>query len=210
MAMQPLEKGRGLYAIIDPEHCASREPAWVAQEILAGGCCALQLRAKTAGDREILSLGIKLKHLCSEHGVPFIMNDRADLAALLEADGLHLGQDDLSIAEARNIFPRSIGVSTHSLDQALIASATADLIGVGPVFATQSKKNPDPCLGLEALHEIATKTEVPCVAIGGITLDQSAAVYETGVDMIAMIRALSQAEDPRSAAKFVHESRPRW
>ena len=166
--MEKLATRRGLYAIIDPEHCASRDPLWIAKEVLAGGCAALQLRAKKLPDGDILAMGRDLQQLCRDSGVPFILNDRADLAEILQADGLHLGQNDLSIQEARPIYRGSIGLSTHGYEQARKAAIHAEIIGVGPIFPTQSKINPDPCVGLDELRRITQAVEVPCIAIGGI------------------------------------------
>jgi len=202
--MEKLATNRGLYAIIDPEHCAGRDPIWVAKEILAGGCAMMQLRAKKLSDGEILALGKDLKALCGASAVPFVLNDRADLAEILQADALHLGQDDLPLPDARSIYGGSIGLSTHSYEQAREASVKAEMIGIGPIFPTQSKINPDPCLGLTELERIARDINVPCIAIGGITVEQAPAVFGTGVQMIAMIRAISMADHPRSAARKVH------
>src|SRR5688572_22530929 len=137
---------RGLYVIVDPEQCGVRDALWVAEQALAGGCAVVQLRAKNLADGARLALARSIRTRCREHGVPFWMNDRLDLALLVEADGLHLGQDDLPVDEVRKLWgARPVGVSTHSLAQALAAEqAGADVIGFGPVFETQSKLNPDP------------------------------------------------------------------
>jgi len=197
-------KKRGLYAIIDPERCAGRDPLWVADAILKGGCALMQLRAKRATDREILRLGEALRDRCRARGVPFILNDRADLAALLEADGLHLGQDDLPVAEARRIFKGPVGLSTHDATQARASADIADLIGVGPVFATRTKENAGPELGIEAMGDICRASPIPTVAIGGITPENARAVFEAGADMVAMISGLSHAGLPDAVAAHVH------
>ncbi len=194
---------RGLYAIVDPEHCAGRDPRWVAEQILHGGCAALQLRAKGLPDGAWLGLSRDLRALCRAAGVPFWLNDRADLALLVDADGLHLGQDDLAPADARSLWgPRPLGISTHTLGQVEAAlRAGADVIGFGPVFATQSKLHPDPTVGLTALAAVCARSPVPVVAIGGIQLARLPALLCAGISTCAVISALCGASDPAQAAR---------
>ncbi len=194
---------RGLYAIIDPEHCAGRCPRWVAAQIVSGGCAALQLRAKHMSDFDRLALARDLSVICRAAQVPFWINDRLDLALLVEADGLHLGQDDISVADARKLWgARPIGLSTHSLQQAQEAlAAGADLIGFGPVFGTQSKQNPDPQVGLSGLSEVCAQLPLPVVAIGGIKLAHVPELKRAGAQVCAVISALCAADDPAEAAR---------
>jgi thiamine-phosphate pyrophosphorylase len=198
---------KGLYAIIDPDHCAGRDPLWVAEQVLAGGCAALQLRAKSSKDREQLKLARALAERCRAASVPFWLNDRLDLGLLIEADGVHLGQDDVPIAEAKRIFAGLIGTSTHSLAQARDAvDQGADVIGFGPVFTTRSKLNPDPVVGVRGLAEVCMAVRVPVIAIGGIDLAHARDVKISGATYAAAIGALCMAEDPRAAAKALHEA----
>lgn len=199
---------RGLYAIVDPERCAGRDPIEVAAAILRGGCAVLQLRAKRASDRERLVMMRALRERAHAHGVAFVVNDRPDLAVLAGADGLHLGQDDVGIAEARRIVgAMPIGRSTHDLAQARAAIAEgADLIGFGPVFATSSKESPDPVVGLERLAEVARIATVPVVAIGGITEARAAAMRARGATLGACIAALGEADDPERVARALHRA----
>ena len=127
----------------------------------------LQLRAKRLDDRALVDLARQLRAACLEAGVPFVINDRADLARIVAADGLHLGQDDLSVRDARRVVgDLQIGVSTHGLEQALQAEADgADLIAFGPVFETKTKENPDPVVGLEMLAKVCRSVSRPVVAI---------------------------------------------
>ena len=194
---------RGLYAIVDPEHCVGRDPRWVAAEILRGGCAALQLRAKHMPDGARLTLARDLKVLCREAGVPFWLNDRLDLALLAEADGLHLGQDDIRTADARALWgARPIGRSTHSLAQARAAVAEgADVIGFGPVFDTQSKRNPDPQVGMPGVREVCAELRVPVIAIGGIKLSHLPELKRAGAACCAVISALCSVDDPCAAAR---------
>lgn len=198
---------RGLYVIIDPEHCRGRDPVWVAERALEGGCAALQLRAKAMCDRDRLRLAQELRACTREHGVPFWINDRADLAWLVRADGLHLGQDDLPIAEARRLLGPEvlIGRSTHALTQAERAVAEgADLLGFGPIFATQSKANPDPEVGLGGLREAVRAIARPLVAIGAIDQARAAEVARAGAAYAAVISAVCGADDPAQAARALH------
>ncbi len=199
---------KGLYAIVDPEHCAGRDPRWVAERILHGGCAALQLRAKGLSDRAHLALAQELATRCRAAGVPFWINDRADIARLVDAAGVHLGQDDLPLAAARRVFPSaSFGVSTHDLAQARAAiTAGADVIGFGPVFPTRSKRHPDPCVGLEGLREVCRALRCPVIAIGGITRAHAADVRAAGARYAAAIGAICLADDPSEAARTMHEA----
>ena len=200
-----LKKGtsRGLYAIVDPEHCGDHDPLWLTDAILEGGCALLQLRAKKMDDRDLLELSRSILARCHVKGVPFVLNDRADLAALIGADGVHLGQDDLPVDAARKIFTGHIGLSTHNREQATDGFQRADLIGIGPIYGTRSKVNPDPEVGLETLHEICRRSPIPTVAIGGIQPDEAHRVFAAGADLIAMISGLAQSDDPAAIAASV-------
>jgi thiamine-phosphate pyrophosphorylase len=197
---------KGLYAIIDPEHCRGRDPLAVAEAVLSGGCAALQLRAKQLSDREKLALARALAARCRAARIPFWLNDRIDLALLVDADGVHLGQDDIPLADARRLWPaRMLGLSTHDLAQAQAAVAQgADAIGFGPVFATSSKKNPDPCVGLAGLRAVCRTVTIPVIGIGGITAGFAGEVAEAGATYAAAIGAICAADDPCEAARTLH------
>jgi thiamine-phosphate pyrophosphorylase len=199
---------KGLYVIVDPEHCQGRDPLWVAEQALLGGCAALQLRAKGMSDAARLRLARALKERCAKASVPFWLNDRLDLALLADADGLHLGQDDLPISEARRLWGnRPLGLSTHTLPQASTAQiAGADMIGFGPIFGTRSKENPDPAVGLPGLREACTRVQRPVVAIGGITLAHAADIRRAGASYAAVIAAVCGAADPGKAARELHQA----
>jgi len=200
----PKPDWRGHYGIVDPDH-APAGPIETAQAILAGGCAVLQLRFKGTDDAEHLRLARALKALAAEAGVPFVVNDRLDIALLAEADGLHLGQGDLPVAEARRLFAGPIGLSTHDLEQAQAAErAGADLIGFGPVFVTASKERPDPVVGLEGLGAVCGSVELPVVAIGGMTPERATEAHRAGAPLVAAIGAVSGAADIRAAAEAMH------
>lgn len=201
-ALQP-----GLYAIVDLDACRGRDPLWLGGEILRGGCSVLQLRAKHQSDRERLRVARALRAACRDAGVPFILNDRVDLALACDADGLHLGQDDLPFEEARRIAPRlPIGLSTHDPAQLDAALALPLLyVAYGPVFATASKANPDPVVGLSRLQEAAARAgQTPLVAIGGIRLESADEIHDAGATLGAVIGELAAADDPAGTARALH------
>jgi thiamine-phosphate pyrophosphorylase len=184
-----------LYFICDIAHLDALEPA------LRGGVDIFQLRDKTAGDEELLRAGQRARTLCDRHAALFVVNDRPDLAAAAGADGVHLGQDDMSIEEARErVGPDMlIGRSTHSPEQ-IDGAHGADYIGVGPVHATPTKLG-RPAVGLELVRYAAANATVPFFAIGGIDASNIAAVVAAGATRAAVVRALGDAVDPEGAAR---------
>ncbi len=209
---------RGFYAIVDvpPSSLtlgATALSAWVshqAEAVLPARPCMLQLRAKTASPAQLLAWSTQLLPLCRQHGVPFCVNDRLDVALAVGADAVHLGQDDLPLAAALHVLrgrTTQVGISTHNVAQARDAAAHgAHYIGFGPVFATTSKANPDPTVGLASLAQVVSTVPLPVVAIGGITLETIAAVAGTGVAAVAVISAVSHAADPLAAARQVQSA----
>ena len=174
---------------------------------LEGGVNILQLREKTMPANKILELGKKIKQLCLQYDTTFIVNDRVDIAALLEADGVHLGQDDLDVKSAREILGANaiIGISTHAPKQAIKAvSDGADYIGVGPVFATPTKQDRIP-VGLEYAKWVSENIDLPAFAIGGIDLNNCEQIFNTGLKRIAVVRAIINADLPKKAAESFWE-----
>jgi thiamine-phosphate pyrophosphorylase len=204
---------RGYYAIVDAKPEALGDLAAIearAARLLAAGPCCLQLRAKNADAAPMFAAALRLRDLCRAARVPFCVNDRLDVALAVEADVVHLGQDDLPLADARrvralaNVERMVIGFSTHDRAQALAAAAGgADYIGFGPVFATGSKANPDPVVGVDALAEVCGLVSIPVVAIGGIGLDAVPAVVRAGASAAAVIGAVDAAPDPEAAGRAV-------
>jgi len=186
---------KSLYAIVDAEY--AERPLELAFKALNAGCAIVQLRAKRLDDMSFLKVATRVRSACGHAGVPFVINDRADIARLVEADGLHLGQDDLSIADARKVVESmQIGVSTHSLEQAITAEAEgADLIAFGPVYPTNTKENPDPIVGLGKLSKVCESVSRPVVAIGGISPENAAETLQAGARYLAAISALSRFLD---------------
>jgi thiamine-phosphate pyrophosphorylase len=192
---------RGVYAIVDVDACAAAglDPERTATAFVAAPLAALQLRAKQADDRTLLRLARALAGLCRAAGVPFVVNDRVDVALLAATDGVHLGQEDLPPREARGLLGPGplLGLSTHSLAQVeAAAGAPADYLGFGPVFATRTKARADPVVGLDGLRAAAAASRRPLVAIGGIGLDDLPAVRDAGAHAAALIAALLTGGDP--------------
>jgi len=191
-----------LYAIVDSSaHDSTRALLAYADELAAAGCTLLQYRNKSGNVRMMLEQARALKkHL--GNSTRLIMNDRADLCLAANFDGVHVGQDDLSAESVRSIIgpDRWLGVSTHNPEQLRSADASpADYLAIGPVFATSSKQNPDPVVGLDGVRRARQLTRKPLVAIGGITRTNATSVIEAGADSVAVISDLLRA--PRKSAE---------
>ncbi len=193
-----------LYAIVDPLD-TTRDPVTLAQGLLAGGAQLLQLRLKHAPSGELLAMAAAIQRLAQAHGARFLVNDRADVARAVGADGVHLGQDDLPVAAARRVLAPGtlVGVSTHDLDQARgAAAAGADYVAVGPIYATTSKETALTPRGLELVRVVrAALPSTTLVAIGGITAETAPAVRAAGADAVAVIGALTRAADVAAAVR---------
>lgn len=192
-----------LYAILDPSFTPV-PPVELALKLAGAGVELIQLRDKRATARKIHDEAADLIARLSSKGVRIIVNDRADIAAMVGAGGVHVGQDDLPVEEARRICGAScwVGISTHNLEQFREASRTsADYIAVGPVFPTAAKENPDPVVGIDFVRAVRRLTPKPIVAIGGITVESAADVFRAGADSVAVIRDLRSASDPAGRAR---------
>ena len=193
----------GLYLIIDTQALKGRSHVEVASQAIRGGAKVVQLRDKVQSKRELLPIAEQLKKLCAEHDVLFIMNDHFDLALAVDADGLHLGQDDLPVKVARKLLPidKILGRSTRTVDQAVAAeSEGADYIAVGSMYPTPTKETAQ-VVGIERLRQIRQAVSLPLVAIGGINKDNAAEVIAAGADSVAVIRAVVQARAPEKATR---------
>ena len=188
-----------LCVITDEAYC----PVTLAEEALKGGAAMIQLRHKTASGKELFTWAVAIRKLCREYQALFIINDRVDIALACEADGVHLGQDDLPAAAARKLLgnTRIIGVSASSLEEAVQAEKDgADYIGFGHIYPTVSKlKEHDP-LGPENLKKTVASVSLPVVAIGGITIENAPILVSMGATGVAVISAVSRAEKPSKAA----------
>ncbi len=200
--MNPLPR---LYAILDAAYFSDAGGMFTAaEELTSAGCTLLQYRNKSGSARRMLDEARELRARLGA-GVKLIMNDRADLCLAAGFDGLHVGQDDLSAQSARRILgpARWLGVSTHNPEQLAEADQTsADYLAIGPVFATSSKANPDPVVGLEGVRRARELTRKPLVAIGGITRANSRSVIDAGADAVAVISDLIR-EPRKSAEEFL-------
>jgi thiamine-phosphate pyrophosphorylase len=191
-----------LYAILDP--ALSTFPiADLAERLAGAGVRLIQLRDKRASARTIYLDSRQLIGRLAPLGVRVIVNDRPDIAAIVRAGGVHVGQDDLPVEAARRICGPScwVGVSTHNLEQLRAADSTsADYIALGPVFPTSTKEKPDPVVGLDFLRRARQKTRKTLVAIGGITVESAGEVFRAGADSVAVIGDLVTAPDPAARA----------
>lgn len=181
-----------LYAITDTD-LSNYTHIEIVRLLLAGGARLIQLRDKAASAKELLDAARACLAVTRPAGAKLIINDRVDVALTADADGVHLGQDDLTVAEAREILGQGkiIGLSTHTLEQFHAALRTsADYLAVGPVYPTTTKENPSPVVGLELLAAARAITDRPIVAIGGITIERATAVLDAGADCVAVISAL--------------------
>ncbi|MGH7255131.1 MAG: thiamine phosphate synthase, partial [Nitrospirales bacterium] len=182
----------GLYVILDAGR--SRRPLVdVLREAAAAGARLFQYRAKRLSGADAYREACQLRGLARDAGALFVVNDRCDLALAVEADGVHLGQEDLPLAQARRLLgpSRIIGISTHNLDQVTAATAGgATYLGFGPVYPTASKENPEPVVGIEGLRSARQLTTVPVFAIGGMTADRLDEVRAAGADGVAVIAAI--------------------
>jgi thiamine-phosphate pyrophosphorylase len=187
--------------------CAELPDAFLARA-LSGGVDMVQLRIKGAEEAEIVGVARRYRRLCDAAGALLILNDRPDLVRAAEADGVHVGQDDASVAEATAVVgaDRLIGLSTHSPAQIDAAGqAGVDYIGVGPIHATPTKPG-RPAVGLELVRYAAGNARVPYFAIGGIEPGNAAAVRAAGANRIAVVRAITQTDDPEATAHALRQT----
>jgi thiamine-phosphate pyrophosphorylase len=189
---------------VDVARLRGRDPAAVVDALARAGALLIQLRAKAESDRRLLALTRDTLSAARAAGARLVVNDRADVARIAGADGVHVGQDDLAPAEARHVVGPDliVGVSTHGLAQLSSAAAEpVDYVAIGPVFPTRSKDNPDPVVGLEMVRRARAATTRPLVAIGGITRENARSVIEAGADGVAVISDLLDAPDLAQAQR---------
>jgi len=192
-----------LYVILDAALLTVPETE-CAQRLAAAGVCLLQYRNKGASARELFESSKRLSSLLIPQGVTFVVKLRDDVAFAAEAIGVHVGQEDLGVEEARLVVgaARFVGVSTHNLEQFQRAAASsADYIAVGPIFATGTKSNPDPVVGTQFIRRVRPITDKPIVAIGGITLERAPEIIESGADSVAVISDILGAPEPAMRAR---------
>jgi len=197
-----------LYALIDPDHAGGHDPADLARRVVTGGATLVQLRDKSGVTLRMIERARALAQALAGSGVPLIVNDRVDVALAAQAAGVHVGQDDMPVAEARRLLGRGaiIGLSVKTIEQARAAPLDElDYVAIGGVFATASKDNPDPPVGLDGLRRLVEAVRgrapgFPICAIAGIDAGNAADVIAAGAGGVAVISALSHAADPAAAA----------
>jgi thiamine-phosphate pyrophosphorylase len=197
----------GLYVVLDTGFLKGRSLAHVAIEIIRGGAKVIQLRSKESTIKDFLARAEELRDICAPHQVLCIVNDSLEVAIASDADGLHIGQEDLPAAIARRLLPvdKILGCSARTLEEAKKARADgADYLGIGPVFPTTSKETTE-AIGTDALREIRRALDIPLVAIGGINEGNIKTVFKAGVDAAAVISAVMSADDAEKATRQLIE-----
>jgi thiamine-phosphate pyrophosphorylase len=194
-----------LYVITDEVIAGGRSHAGIAEQAIAGGADVIQLRDKRYGCRDLVRIGRRIREVTDESGTLFIVNDRLDVALACQADGVHLGQGDLSAGVARQLAPDSgfiIGVSVGSVEEAGQAEREgADYVVLSPIFSTTSKPDAGPGHGLDLLREIRKNVSIPVLAIGGINRDNITPVISAGADGVVVISAVVGRKDIAAAAR---------
>jgi len=198
-----------LNAIVDPERANGRSLAELTRMVVSGGAARIQLRDKHGATRRMIEQARAIMAVLAGTGVPLVVNDRVDVALAAGADGVHVGEDDMRVEDARRLLgPKAIvGLSIKSVALANAAAiGELDYVGVGGVYATTSKDNPDPPIGIAGLRDIvaafrARKRDLPICGIAGIDTSNAAAVITAGADGVAVISALSMQPDPQAAAR---------
>ena len=196
-----------LYAIVDLGYVQAGDAPAITKALVAGGADLVQLRAKGHSPAEIADLARELHQITRDRGVPLIINDHPGIARDMGAEGVHVGQDDLTVADARAIVGtnRMVGKSTHSLDQAVTAFYEgADYIGFGPIFATATKPDYQP-IGLDAIAAVHDAVRLPIFCIGGIKLDNLPKVIEAGAQRVVIVSGLLQATDVAGYGRAVKD-----
>jgi thiamine-phosphate pyrophosphorylase len=194
-----------LCVITDERMCPGRSHLRIAEEAILGGADVIQLRDKSASGRHLYRVALAMRKLTREGNVSFIVNDRVDIALAVDADGAHVGQQDLPASDARRILGpgRILGVSAETVEEAVLAEKDgADYLGIGPVFeARATKADAGEPLGLDLIARIRRHTRLPIVAIGGITAENAREVREAGADAAAVISAVVAADDIAQATR---------
>jgi thiamine-phosphate pyrophosphorylase len=205
-----------VYVLTDRHLVGERPVADVVRAAIRGGATLVQLRDKHASDSEILALGRAVHQVTHAAGIPLIVNDRPEVALALKAEGLHIGRNDMDPGEARRLIgpQRLLGCSPQTVEEAQQAEELgADYLGIGDVYGTSSKPDADPPIGLQGLARMVQAVSIPVVAIGGITIDNTAATIQAGAAGVAVISAVMAADNPEEAARhlraIVDEARQR-
>jgi thiamine-phosphate pyrophosphorylase len=198
-----------VYVLTDRKLSRGLSEQDVVRRAIAGGATAVQLRWKEGPLREAVSLARELKSICAEAGILFAVNDRLDLAMAVEADAVHLGEDDLPVPEARALVGESMIIGYSPADVTEIEWAIdsgVDYLGVGPVYGTSSKDDAGEAVGIERMRQVRDLTDIPFVGIGGIHASNAVAVIEAGADGVAVISSVVAQDDIESAARLLSDA----
>jgi len=206
LSLKSLEDVR-LYCFSPGDFVMGRDPVEMIAAQIRGGADVIQLREKNMPKRQALVLGLAIREITAQEGVLFIVNDDLDLALILEADGVHLGQDDIPIQYARPLLKdRIIGISTHSLNQAREAIDNgADYIGIGPAFKTETKIKAEPVVGVDLILEVQELSPVPVIAIGGIGEKNIGLLVHNGIQRVAIISDILSSKDIEAKTRALKE-----
>jgi thiamine-phosphate pyrophosphorylase len=201
--MSPLKKiDWSLYLVADTEFAAGKDLVPLVREAVLGGVTVVQLRAKNLGTRDFLELALRMSAALKKKSVPLIINDRTDIALACGAEGVHLGQDDMPLPDARRLLgpDKVIGISVNTINEAAEAERLgADYLGLGPIYGTSTKQTVLPVLGPEGIQRVKRHIGIPIIAIGGINAANAGAVKKAGADGIAVVSAILSAKDARQA-----------
>lgn len=191
------------YLVTDRDVLQGRDFLASVEEALTGGVTLLQLREKNASSREFYELALSLKALCHKYAVPFVINDRLDIMLAVDADGLHIGKEDIPVKIVRQLIgtDKLLGYSVATVEEAIYGAEYADYLGAGTVFPTSSKDDTGQPIGIEGLQAIIKAVDLPVVAIGGINRENINAVQASGVDGIAVISAILAQADITGASQ---------
>ena len=192
-----------LYLVTDRSLSLGRSTLAIVQAAVRGGITCVQLREKNCSTRDFIDEARRLQPLLQQHRIPLIINDRVDVALAVGADGVHLGQSDMSLVDARRLVGNKviIGISAENIDDAIVAEREgADYIGISPVFATDTKGDTAPPLGLDGIRLIRRAVQVPLVGIGGIHAGNIREILRAGADGAAVVSAIVAAACPKTAA----------
>ena len=193
-----------LYLVTDRGLARGRSTLEIVSAAVKGGATVVQLREKNCSTREFIEQAMHIKDFLKTHSVPLVINDRVDVAQAVKADGVHLGQTDMPLEMAKGILGDTmiIGISTESVQDGIEAEkGGADYLGVSPIYATPTKTDTAPPLGLEGLREIRKAVNLPLVGIGGLSRNNAAEVVRSGADGVAVVSAIVAADDPETAAR---------
>jgi thiamine-phosphate pyrophosphorylase len=195
-----------LYLVTDRSQSQGRETLEIVRAAVRGGATCVQLREKNCSTRAFIDEARSLQPFLQQHRIPLIINDRVDVALAVGADGVHLGQSDMLLADARRLVGETviIGISAENLDDAVTAEqGGADYIGISPVFATKTKADAAPPLGLEGIYQLRRAVKIPLVGIGGINAANIRDILRAGADGAALVSAIVAAACPETAAAIL-------